>query len=130
MNGLQVIRAEQRHDRHRIEIRSEQGEHDSQRQRAEQILAHAKQKRHRKEHDHGDQHDGQDRQRDFVGPLDGRDRRVFAHLQVAVDVFNHHHGVVDQPRKRQRQPAEHHGVDRIVGAVQNEKCDEHRNGNG
>ena len=91
--------------------------------------ADAKQERDRKKNHHRDQHDGQNRQRDFVGPLDGRDRRILAHFQMAVNVFNHHHGVIDQPRKRQRQTAEHHGIDRFVGAVQNEKCDEYRNRN-
>ena len=38
----------------------------------------------------------------------------FAHLHMAEDVFQHNHGVVDQARKRQRQAAQHHGVDGVA----------------
>ncbi len=40
-----------------------------------------------------------------------RDHGWFAHLKMAIDVFQNHHGVVDEPGERQRQPTEHHAVD-------------------
>ena len=44
-------------------------------------------------------------------PLQRGHLRVFAQFDVTVNIFDHHHGIVDQARKRQRQPAQDHAVD-------------------
>ena len=48
--------------------------------------------------------------RDFLSAFFGRDARALAQFQVAIDIFQHHHGVIDQARERQRQPAQHHAL--------------------
>ena len=40
--------------------------------------------------------------------------RRLSQFQVPVDILQHHHGVVDQSRERQRQSAQHHAVDRAA----------------
>ena len=44
----------------------------------------------------------------------GGDFRRFAHFHVPENVFQHDDGVVNQPRKRQRESAENHRVDGAV----------------
>ena len=100
--------AKQRHHRHGDEVGGEQRENDRERQRGEQKPAHAVEKDHREEDDRGGERGGQHGQLHFRAAFLRGDLRRLAHLQVAENVFEHDHGVVDQARERQRQTAQDH----------------------
>ena len=129
MRRLQEPRAEQRHDRHRDEVRREQRQHDGQRQRREQEAADAVEKRHREEDDRAGQRRRQHGQRHFVAALLGRDLRRLAHLQVPEDVLEHDDRVVDQAREDQREPGEDHRVDRAAAHVERDERRQRRQRN-
>ena len=96
---LDELRAEQRHHRHRHNVGGEHGQHHRQRQRGEQVFAHAVQQHHREKYD-----------RPWstwppalaaatsLPPCSAATIGFFAHFHVPKDVLQHHHGVVDQPR--------------------------------
>ena len=45
------------------------------------------------------------------------------------NIFQHDHRVIDQSRKRQRQPSEHHGVDGAASSANRQKCSQSRKWN-
>ena len=67
--------------------------------------------------------------RDFAAAAFGGDFGRLAHFHVAENVFQHDDRVVDQPRKRQRQSAENHRVDRAVAERQRDKRGQRRERN-
>ena len=87
-------------------------------------------KRHRKEHHHRGQRRRQHRQRDFLAAHLSRPVGVHPMFQMTIDVLQHHHRVVDNTRERQRQPAQHHGVDGASAEPQDHECGERRQRNG
>ena len=125
MDGLEDVRAIERHNGHCAEIRGEESEDDAEGQSGEQILAYSKEKRHREKYDDRNQHDGQHRESYFVGAVNGGDLRLLAEFDVPVDVLEDDDGIVDQARKRQRQAAQDHAVDRPARHMENEKRDHH-----
>ena len=62
-------------------------------------------------------------------PIDGGPGRALAHLQVAMDVFQHHDGVVDKHTNRECDPSKRHDVQRYVVRVHEHKSadDRYRN---
>ena len=58
----------------------------------------------------------------FLPSLFGRDLGRFAHFQVAENVLQNHHRVIDQARERQRQTAQHHRVDRPAAGADGQKA--------
>ena len=126
---LDQIRAKQRHHRHGHEIRSEQGQHERDSQRAEQELAHAVEEGDWKHHHHQGQGSGEYRQGHFLPSPLGSDHWRLAHLQVPIDVLQHHHRIVYQPRKGQRQPPQNHRVDSVASQGEREERRQRREGN-
>ena len=122
--------AKQRHHRHRDQIGGEQRKNHRQRQRREQEFADAVEKDHRKENDGGREGGRQHRQSDFLAAFFGGDFGRFAHFQVAENVFEHDDGVVDQPRKGQRQSTENHGVDGAAAGADGQKRSQRGERNG
>ena len=98
MRAFKISRAEQRHHRHRDDVGSEERNHHRQRHRRKQKLADAGQQRDREEHHGGRQRGREHRKSDFLSAGFGGHARRFAHFQMAIDVFEHDHGVVDQAR--------------------------------
>jgi hypothetical protein len=129
MRRLQKVGTEERHDGDGVEVGGEKREHHAKGQRGEEVLAHTEEQRDRKENHDGHEHDRENGECDFVCALHRRDLRILAELDVTVDVFNHDYRIVDQSRERQRESAEHHAVDRLVGGMQDEKRDQHRERN-
>src|SRR5208283_5588291 len=107
--------------RHRDQIRGEQRKNHRQRERHEKEFAHAIEKYDREENDDSGERGGEYRQRDFVSAAFGGDFGRFAHFQVPENIFQHDDGIVNQPRKRQRQSAENHRVDGAVAHGQRDK---------
>ena len=50
-------------------------------------------------------------------------------LDVTIDVFEHNDGVIDKSRKRQRQPAQNHAVNRAVSRIEHEEHNHDREWN-
>ena len=118
---LQQICAIKRHDRNGDEIGSKKRDDDAKGQRREKKLAHAIKQSHGKEHDHRDDGYREHRQPNFVGALFGGYRGILAELDVTENVFENDHGIVDQARKRERQAAQDHAVDRRAADVKDEE---------
>ena len=53
-----------------------------------------------------------------------------SHLHKAEDVFEHHHGVVDQAREGQRQASQQHGVDGATHDIGQQQADQRGERNG
>ena len=106
--------AEERHHRHGDRKGSKQREPHRQRECREQIFADAVQEGDREEHHYRGQSGRQHGERHFPPALFRGDFRALAEFQVAIDVFQHHDGVIDQAREGQRKAAEHHAVDRTA----------------
>ena len=122
--------AEERHHRHREEVRCKDRNHYAQRHRSEDVFADAGKERHRKEHDRSGEGGGQHCHRNLCSACLSRNRRRFAHLHVAKDVFEHDDAVINQSGKDQRQPAKNHGVDGAAGVIDNQQANHHRERNG
>ena len=118
--------AKQRHHGQRHNIRRKQRKNHRQGERGKQELAHPVKKGHREEDHRRGQRGRQNRKRHFPAPLLGRHFRGLAFLQVPIDVLKHDHRVVDQPRKGQRQPAQHHAVHRTAAQRQADKRSQRR----
>jgi len=89
-------------------VRSEERQNYSERQCGEKKLAHAVEKDHRKENNGCRKRGGKHRKRYFRAALFSCHFRGLTHLKMKKDILQHHHGVIDEPRKRKRQPPEHH----------------------
>ncbi len=113
--------AEQGHHRQRHRVGREQRQRHGKRQRREQVLADAVQESDREKYNHRGQRSGEHGQSDFATALFRGHRRLLAHFQMAIDVFEHHHRVVDEAGKRQRQPSQHHGVDGVSSEREGDK---------
>ena len=103
--------------------------HNRRRQRHEQKSADTVEEHDREKDDGGGEGRGQYRQRDFLSAALGCNFWVLAFFEMAEDVLQHHHGVVDQSGERQRQSAQHHGVDRASTGIDREKCRQRRQRN-
>ena len=99
---LQEIGREHRGD----EPRDEQGEQhlhrDGHAELLEELTRNGGQEAHRQEYRNDRQADRDDRQTDFVGRLERRAIRRFAHLDVAYDIFDLDDGVVDENADAER----------------------------
>ena len=129
-DGLHEPRAEERNHGQGDGIGCEEGENDGQRQRGEEIFADAVEQRHGEEDDDGGQGGGEHRQRDFPSALFGRDGGRLTHFEVAVDIFQHDDGVVDQAGEGERKAAQHHRIDRTSAELQRDEGGERRKRNG
>jgi len=87
-------------------------------------------KDYREEDDGCGQRGRKNRERNLLPALFRSNLGRFAHLKVAEDVFQHHHGVVDQAGKRQRQTAQHHRVYRPAARADGHESRQSREGNG
>ena len=98
-----VAAAQHRGQGQRDETGNQNGDADGHGEFMQQTADDALHEEHRNEH--GDQRNGHrdDREADFLGPLDRRFERRFAGLDVADDVFQHDDGVVDNEADRQGQ---------------------------
>ena len=120
--GFDESSAEERNHRHRDGVRGKQRKDHRQRQRGEQKLAHAVKERYREKDHDGGERGGQHGQRDFAAALFGGHFGRFAEFQMAVDVFQHDDGVIDQAREGQRQSAQHHAVDGAAAERKRDEC--------
>jgi hypothetical protein len=113
--------AEERDNRHGDNVRAEESDDDSERERGEEILAHASEEDHREEDDGSGERCGEDRELNFLAAfLRGLDV-VFAHFEVPEDVFEHDDGVIDKAREYERHAAENHRVDGVAERLEYEK---------
>ena len=122
--------AEERHHRHGEEVGREDRKHDSQRQRREDVLAHAAERSDGKEDDGGGECGGQHGHGDFGAAFRRGDWRRLAQLHMAINVLEHNHAVIDQAREDQRQPGQNHGVDGAAHEVDDQQADQHGERNG
>ena len=83
-----------------------------------------------KKDDHGGQGGCQNRQADLIPTRLRGSFRQSAHFQMAVDVLERDHRVIDDPRKGQRQASQNHRVHRTAHQVQHHEGRERRKGNG
>ena len=130
MIQLEVLGAVQRHNRHRNDVGGEESNHHRQRHGREEKLAHTRQQRHREEDDGRGKRGSKHRQRHLSSSILRGDHRWFSNFQMPVDIFQHHHGVIDEPRKRQRQSAQDHAVHGRPIPLQHHKRRQHGKRNG
>jgi len=123
---LEEPRAVGRHERHREDVRGRHREGDGQCQGPEQEASDSAEEDDRHEHDTGRDGRDQDRHRDLACALERSPGRRLAHREVALDVLDHHDGVVDQPPDRERDAAERHEVERFARGVEAEERDPDR----
>ena len=74
----------------------------------------------RQKYDNVYQRNGQGRKTNFVTTIQRSLHRFFAHLQVSIDIFKHHNGVVNQDTHYQRHGQQSHQVEgKSKGIYQN-----------
>ena len=100
MESFQEVSAVEGNNGHGDKVGGEEGDHDAERKRREEILADAEQKGDRKKDDDGDERDGEHSERNFVRSQFGRDQGLFAELDMAEDIFENDDGVIDRAAKR------------------------------
>ena len=109
----QQPRGEHRNHRERQQQRCPQRKHDGQCHRAKQLAFQALQREQRQEHDHDDgdarAHGGGHLLRGPVQRVQARRTRLY---RTRFDVFDHHHGGIDQHADGNRQTAQRHEVGR------------------
>ncbi len=137
MVGPQEARGHHRRQRQRHDHRHEDRHRQRDREFAEQA---ADDSAHQQQRDqHGDQRnrDRHDRETDFLGALEGRRHRLFAFLDIAGDVFQHHDGVVDHEADGDGQRHQRQIVERVAehphqraGAEQRQRHRDGRNHRG
>ena len=123
---LQQILGHRRHQRARQQERPGHREHHRFGHRHEQIARDALQEEHRHEHDADAQQRDEGRRHDLVGTVEDRWLDLLALLQMPIDVFDRHRGVVDQDADREREAAERHDVQRLADRRQADDGAEYR----
>jgi hypothetical protein len=92
--------AKKRHDRHRNEIRGEQGKHHCESERRKEKYTYPGEEGDREEHNCSSQCRSQYRKGDFFAAVLSCHFRRLSQLHVAKDVLQDDNRVVDQPGKR------------------------------
>ena len=110
---LEEQAAEHRRQRHRDHAGDENRHADGDRELAEQTAEHAAHEEHGDEHRGERQRHRDDGEADFARADQRRGQRILAHLDVAVDVLQHHDRIVDDESDREDQ--RHHR--QVVEAV-------------
>src|SRR5208282_532488 len=103
--------AVERYYAHRDQIRRGHRQHHRERQCAEQILSDSKEKHDREEDDAGSDSRRENWEGDFLGAFSCGGVRFLAFRQMAIDVLEHNHRVIDQPAYRKREAAKCHDID-------------------
>ncbi len=115
---------EHRHDRQRDDQRRDQGGGDREPERPEELAHDAAHQRDREEHRDRRERRGGHRTGDLAHALHDRRLFVFPGSQVALDVFQHDDGVVNNAPDRDRQSAQCQHVERITEAPQRDQRDD------
>ena len=98
-------------------------------ERPEQIARDAAQQQHRREHDYDAEQRHCRRRDDLLGGFHNRVVDLLAGLEMAVDVFNRHGGVVDQYADGERQAAQGHHIDGFANRRQRRQRGQNRQRN-
>ena len=109
------------HHRQRHHIRRQQRKDHRQCQGDEQKPAYPVQKRNREKDHHRRQRRREHRQGHFASATFRRHLGSLTKFDMAENVLQHHHRVVNQPGKRQRQTAQHHRIDGVISHAQGDK---------
>ena len=110
----QEARGHHRRQRQRDHHRDEDRHRQRHREFAEQPPDDAAHQQQRDQHRHQRDTDRDDGKADFLGALEGGRQRLFAFLDIARDVFQHHDGVVDHEADRNGQRHQRQIVERIA----------------
>ena len=127
--SFDVPGAEQRDDGHGDDVGSKQRQYDRQGQGGKQKPAHTVQKRDGEEYHRARQRRGKDGQSYFLAAFLRGHLRFFAELQVAKNVLENDHRIVNQARKNQRQSCKNHRIDRTSAEVQSNNSGQRRQRN-
>ncbi len=127
---LQEAITERRCDGAGNEERGEQGDGDREGQRDEQEPRDTHDEKHGQEDDDGRDRRGEDRHGHFAGGVDDGIPAVPVDVQMTLNVFQFHDGVVHQPADAQRQPAHREDIQRLVAEIEDDKGHENRQRNG
>ena len=109
---------EHRHKRAGQQVGSNHGEPYRQRQRNKQCAGHTDHQERGNKHGQDGKHrqeSGNDR---LPSRFQHRQRHVIRQLQIAVNIFDLDHGLVDQDADGQGEPAQGHDVDGLIGQPQ------------
>ena len=121
--ALQQHAAQRGRQGQRIDRRQEHRDRDGHRELAEQLAGNARDEGDRHEDRHQDQRDGDDRRGDFghglLGRLGGRQVGIFLHH--ALDILDHHDGVVDHDADGQHDGQQRHRIGRIADRLERDE---------
>src|SRR5690606_9041485 len=84
----------------------------------------------RQEHHHDHQGDGSHGEADLLGAIIGCPHLVLPHFHVAVNVFDHHDGIIHQDPHHQRQGQEAHQVQAVSHQIHSDEGGDERGGDG
>ena len=126
-----LVKAGEEHWRHghRDGIGGEHGKGHGQCERHEEIFDDAGEEHDGEVHDQDADRRHQNREGQLRGAVLGGRVAVFAHLQMAMQVFLHDDVVVQQGADHERQPAERHDVHALAGQIQRDERGGEREGN-
>ncbi len=137
MVGPQKARGHHRRQRQRHDHRDEDRHRQRDREFAEQAADDSAHQQQRDQHRDQRNRDRHDRETDFLGALEGGRHRLFAFLDIAGDVLQHHDGVVDHEAHGNGQRHQRQIVERIAerphqraGAEQRQRHRDGRNHRG
>src|SRR5258708_2589005 len=130
-----LMSAQQVHDQGgyqgpRKQVRGEHGEHHGLGQRNEKKFGYAGQEEHGHKHDADTQRGNEGGHGNLRCAIQNGGLQIFAHGQVAVDVFNFNRGVVHEDSDRQGQPSEGHEVEGLAERGERDDRAENRKRNG
>ena len=111
---LQDVTRHHRHQGARQRVGCHHREHYRQRHGRKQIFCGCRQSGYRQEHDADAQHGHERGRDDLSGTVQYGLLQTLAHVEMAVNIFYGHRGVVHQDAHRQRKPAQGHEVERMA----------------
>ncbi len=115
---FEQVHRHRRHERPRQNIRCQHGENHGFGERNEKEFRHARQKKHRDEHNTDAQRRDQRWNGDFLRTVQNRADGVLSLRQISLNILDGHGSVVHKDADRKRQAAKRHEIDRFVQRAQ------------
>ena len=116
---------QQRHHRQRKHQREQHRSRQRQRESGEEFPHRALKKSQREENHHGSERGADDGTYQFLRAFFGRQCGVFSAPQMAVDVFHHHHRIIDHQADGDGQPSQRHQIERAAEQADKKECRYH-----